>query len=165
MFSEFDNTPITSLPTEGLNNHLITLSAQNVPNMLRFPKLQNLRKAELTYPYHCCALMKGYGFGVLFENDKAEKRIPVNCDTGEELSPIEDGKWMNESASNDTEIFDDWEDHLISETFVSQSSNGKLRILFSCNLFFVFFRGLVKSCYGLLLLSITHETPDLFANN
>ncbi|CAG0890138.1 unnamed protein product [Darwinula stevensoni] len=53
---DLSGTEISQLPTEGLTT-LKHLTLQNVPNLWVFPSpysLQELVKARLTYPYHCC---------------------------------------------------------------------------------------------------------------
>ena len=129
-FRSFDNTRVARLPTAGLDQ-LILLNAHNVPNMLRFPKLESLQKAVLTYPYHCCALMD-YGFGSVFENSKQENKILVNCETGEELSVIDDGKWINESTHDfyDSNLSSTW-DQLSWDNDDDETSNGE-------NIFLIF---------------------------
>ncbi|OQR74376.1 follicle-stimulating hormone receptor-like, partial [Tropilaelaps mercedesae] len=54
---DLSETSIKSLPTKGLEN-IEDLSLRNVHTLLVFPSVYNFRyikRAELTYPYHCCA--------------------------------------------------------------------------------------------------------------
>ena len=96
--------------------------------MIRFPKLQNLQNAELTYPYHCCALSSDYGFGTVFENDKKDDRVMVSCDTGEELPTTgEEGEWFDDHHDDymdDEEAMHQYHPH----SFNIESSNGKISI-------------------------------------
>lgn len=71
--------------------------------MVQFPerkKLPKLKKANLTYPYHCCALNAEYGFGNLYKNEELYDKdlIRYNCDTGNMvLSPQQ---WWNDADIN-----------------------------------------------------------------
>ena len=85
------NSPIEILPSKGLRS-LKTLNVLGVPSMARFPNslnLPNLKSAVLTYPYHCCALNKKYGFGETFQKDldPNEGRVEIDCVTGQEVLP------------------------------------------------------------------------------
>ena len=84
-FRDVSNTPVKLLPGEGLQN-LWELHAENTPNLVRIPTskhLSGLKRAFLTYPYHCCALKK-YGYGQLFFNAKNpnDNKLEVDCKTG-----------------------------------------------------------------------------------
>ena len=57
MYRDLSDTAIYNLPTAGLST-LEVLRLRNVPNLKIFPavyEFKDIRKAELTYPFHCCA--------------------------------------------------------------------------------------------------------------
>ena len=89
MFRDVSNTPAHRLPNDGLQT-LWELRAQNAPNLVSIPAakyLSGVKRAELTYPYHCCAL-NDYGYGEIFYNkkDPNDDQVQVDCETGKILN-------------------------------------------------------------------------------
>ena len=100
-----------SLPTEGLQN-LEKITAKNVPSMVRFPSAKNfpeLRIASLTYPYHCCALPKAYGYQKIYKNEAevGEGMIKIDCKTGEDLPPLNHGFVFESGDLKESENFEE----------------------------------------------------------
>ena len=67
--------------------------------MVRIPEAQflpRLKKARVTYPYHCCAI-KQNGFGEVYynENDPNEEKELFSCATGESAEHITPG-WLDD---------------------------------------------------------------------
>ena len=121
VFRSFENTKVRTLPTAGLQT-LTTLKAQNVPTMTRFPdifQLRRLRKAELTYSYHCCAINAEYGFGHLNKNGKSydDGVTKYYCDTGELY--VEKKTWWNEA---------DFDEESEPVKIISNSTNEPLKL-------------------------------------
>ena len=79
-------TPLSHLPTAGLD-HLVTLEARETPALLVFPHaddLPSLKEARLNYPYHCCVLSGGYGFGNRFSDTRSREEAREAAEEAEE---------------------------------------------------------------------------------
>jgi len=126
-------TAITHLPTKGLEN-LKILTVKNTPRLIRFPKsdqLPALHIADVTYPYHCCALTReDYGFGRIFQSAHGLKHEAIPCPAEKEATstkPEEQthNKWYEDWSTDYVGVASGFADDSLVQG-QSSFTNGKL---------------------------------------